>query len=97
PALHSFPTRRSSDLVPSTNGVVFGNKSPPVALLYHLISIPDTTKSSSVLFSKSQKDCSSSSTLGASVCCTLTVTLALDELGHPLDRKSTRLNSSHVK
>src|SRR5207302_3977226 len=81
-ALHSFPTRRSSDL-PDQSDV---SRHEPVRLLawgHGIPPVPDHGGRSEVGFARRERVVPD---LGRAA-----------EIGHHTDRKSTRLNSSHVK
>src|SRR5690606_39544364 len=90
--LHSFPTRRSSDLKP----LVIEEDTPVTILLSHL-TVTDTDNVYPDDFSIVIQSGANYTYSGA------TVTPALDYTGTLIvtlrvkDRKSTRLNSSHVK
>src|SRR5690606_41742411 len=95
PDLHSFPTRRSSDLLAySRLSVIDGAaristlRNYPVRREYYPRDIRHDRKFSSRISSSPSSASASSSQTPA----------ALRSNGHsPRDRKSTRLNSSHVK
>src|SRR5205807_10225689 len=84
PALHSFPTRRSSDL--ATQPVRLG--STPVGIVYH------TTESLIAPFEEDQNR--RLRQLGRNVLDVIRKEHAYHYLIDRLDRKSTRLNSSHL-
>src|SRR5690606_42153159 len=89
---HSFPTRRSSDLVPgirkyvSVDGGMTDNLRPA---LYQ-------ARYEAMLANRALEDPTETVTI-AGKCCESGDVLIWDLKLPPVDRKSTRLNSSHVK
>src|SRR5207249_12059600 len=92
--LHSFPTRRSSDLLLLLDGGGSGCASfslawwrPPCAPARHRPSHRIVAPATAPTRSSLRAHCCASATI---------MTTSPDPLSHPRDRKSTRLNSSHV-
>src|SRR5690606_41292750 len=86
--LHSFPTRRSSDLTRDIKGDTWVASAQSTWLYKPL----DTVFNSSFYIRRS---CSCSSPTVFSILCIAVTVCGLAVIG--VDRKSTRLNSSHVK
>src|SRR5690606_40543951 len=97
PALHSFPTRRSSDLVTPLNTVFSGAGLSQVLLkVAELISVRDFLGTSRQIYFVNYGGWDHHDNLLNNMNTMLPiVSNALHEFNQ--DRKSTRLNSSHVK
>src|SRR5690606_41312693 len=89
--LHSFPTRRSSDLAApftSRNCTVTMVRSPSVLKIFLVLMMVNEFKFSGSTTESKVKRLVTRSPFGL---------LMVPLMKKPLDRKSTRLNSSHVK
>src|SRR5690606_41722067 len=85
---HSFPTRRSSDLELIDNGETELLKEPTKSLIFHLVHVVIGRVGDIPIRRRHEEDRREARPLGSHV----------NEMkNEALDRKSTRLNSSHVK
>src|SRR5207302_2892674 len=89
PPLHSFPTRRSSDLHPPHKQHQNGAKNAGLRRFSHRAIVPEPRSSDrpAPCERRKRRDCT----------CDYRTWMTAQPLRERRDRKSTRLNSSHVK